>query len=79
MQKIASLTDRIAGIRYSGASFTLDLNLMDGQVHQVALYCLDWDGNNVRSETIEVLDAATDEALSAQPASEKLKQSAEGN
>jgi hypothetical protein len=27
----------------SGSSFTVDLNLSDGQSHQVGLYLLDWD------------------------------------
>ena len=28
---------------YSPTSFTIDINLTDGQVHRVALYALDWD------------------------------------
>jgi hypothetical protein len=37
---------------------TLDVNLVDGVIHQVALYCLDWDGGS-RAERIDVLDAVT--------------------
>ena len=56
--KGASLTDRIASTYYATAGFTIDLNLTDGQTHQVALYALDWDAAK-RSETISVRDAAT--------------------
>ena len=34
----------------------MDLNLTDGQAHQVALYLLDWDDNNGRSERIDVIE-----------------------
>src|SRR5262249_40280945 len=36
-------TDRIASTWYSGSSFTIDVNLVDGNLHRVALYALDWD------------------------------------
>jgi hypothetical protein len=45
-----------------GASFTIDVNLTDGKSHQVALYCLDWNGGD-RSQNIEILDAASGAAL----------------
>jgi hypothetical protein len=51
-------SDRIASTWYSGSSFDIDINLTDGQTHQIALYCLDWDALN-RSERIDVLDSAT--------------------
>jgi hypothetical protein len=51
-------SDRIAGTWYSWAPFSIDLNLTDGQAHQVALYFLDWD-STTRAETVEVLDAGT--------------------
>lgn len=64
LQKSASgSTDRIASTWYSGTEFTIDLNLTDGQTHQVALYCLDWDYNNVRAQRVDVLDAATNALL----------------
>jgi IPT/TIG domain len=44
----------------AGASFTIDVNLTDGQTHQVALYALDWDGYGPRSERIDVLDTNGD-------------------
>jgi len=61
LQKALSSTDRIASTWYAG-SFTLDVNLSDGNTHQVALYALDWDGNS-RAETIEILDAANSTVL----------------
>jgi hypothetical protein len=59
---------RIAGSWY-GSSFTVDVNLIDGQAHQVGLYLLDWDGNNARSERIDVLDAVTGALLDSRTVS----------
>src|SRR5262249_39616023 len=42
----------------AGSNFTIDVNLTDGQAHQVALYALDWDSYGPRQERIDVLDAA---------------------
>ncbi|MDQ3704589.1 MAG: Ig-like domain-containing protein, partial [Chloroflexota bacterium] len=53
LQKAAT-SDRIAATWYSDTGFTIDLNLTDGQTHQIALYCLDWD-NGGRAQTIEIL------------------------
>ena len=39
-------------------TFTFDVNLTDGQQHQVALYALDWD-NQGRAETVQIQDATT--------------------
>jgi hypothetical protein len=47
---------RIAGVWYSSTSFTVDLNITDGNTHQVAVYCLDWDQLG-RSETVAITDA----------------------
>jgi len=46
---------RIASAYYNTSSFTLDVNLVDNEPHQMALYFLDWDDN--RTETISILDA----------------------
>ncbi|MGH9772499.1 MAG: hypothetical protein ACRD4Q_12510, partial [Candidatus Acidiferrales bacterium] len=35
--------DRIAAAWYSSKTFSFDINLTDGQAHQVALYVVDWD------------------------------------
>ena len=50
-------------------TFTVDVNVTDGNPHQVALYCLDWDGNNGRSARIDVLDAATGVVLDSRSVS----------
>ena len=65
LQKASSQPDRVAATWYSFTDFTIDINLTDGQAHQVALYLLDWDGNNVRSETVEVLNASTGAVLNS--------------
>src|SRR5258708_25699549 len=39
----ASLTDRIAATWYADTSFNINVNFTDGQVHQLALYCVDWE------------------------------------
>jgi hypothetical protein len=64
----ASATDRMAATWYSSSSFTVDVNLTDGLIHQVALYLLDWD-NNERSERVDILDAGTGTLLNSQTAS----------
>lgn len=50
--------DRIAGTWFSATTFSFDVNVTDGNSHQVALYLLDWDGQG-RTETIQVLDATS--------------------
>jgi hypothetical protein len=67
-QKVSSTdaTNRIAACWYSGTSFDVDCNLMDGNTHQVALYGLDWDNYGPRAETVTVLDAGTNVALDSQ-------------
>jgi parallel beta-helix repeat protein len=45
-----------------GGSFTFDVNLTDGQVHDVALYAVDWD-NRGRQEQVQVIDPATGKVL----------------
>jgi hypothetical protein len=61
LQKAAA-PDRIASTWYSWTSFTVDLNLSDGQSHQVALYFLDWDSAS-RAQAVEVLDGGTGAVL----------------
>jgi hypothetical protein len=53
----ASSTDRVAATWYSSGVFTINLNFLDQSSHQVALYLLDWDAYNKRSQRVEVLDA----------------------
>jgi RHS repeat-associated protein len=61
--KAASTTDRLASCWYSSTNFTIDVNLTDGNAHRVAVYALDWNSNNVRTGTVEVLDAASNAVL----------------
>ncbi len=62
LQKAAG-PDRLAACWYSGASFTIDVSVMDGTTHAVALYALDWDAYGPRDETIEVLDVGSGAVL----------------
>jgi len=57
-----SAADRIAATWYSSSFFYVDLNITDQTVHQVAIYCLDWDSLG-RAQTVDVLDAATNAVL----------------
>jgi uncharacterized protein (TIGR03437 family) len=61
LQKM-NATDRIAARWDSGSFFTMDVNLTDGLTHRVALYAVDWDGNN-RQQRIDVVDWATNVLL----------------
>ena len=55
----ASATSRLAATWYANSSFTVDVNLTDGQLHKVAMYFLDWSGSTPRAETVTVVDADT--------------------
>jgi hypothetical protein len=65
----ATATDRIAATWFSSSSFTIDVNLTDGQIHQVALYCLDWGSTPTRGQSIAVLDAVSGTVLNSQSVS----------
>lgn len=61
--EMASGPGRIAAAWYKNHdSFYFDVNLTDGQTHQIAIYALDWDSTQ-RSETVQVLDATTNALL----------------
>src|ERR1019366_4615323 len=62
LQKFAA-ADRIASGWYSWSTMSIEVNLTDGNTHQVAVYCLDWDGGGARAERIDVLDAASNAVL----------------
>jgi hypothetical protein len=64
LQKAAA-SDRIASTWYSSTSFTIDVNLTDGNTHQVGVYCLDWD-NAGRAQRIDILDASSGTVLDTQ-------------
>ncbi len=58
----ASGKGRVAAAWYAGKTFSVDINFADQSVHQLAVYCLDWNKNN-RIETITVLNATTNAVL----------------
>jgi hypothetical protein len=58
----ASGSERIAATWYAATSFTVDVALTDGQTHEVALYCVDWDQGG-RGQRVEIVDAATNAVL----------------
>ena len=62
LQKPGMAGSRIAGAWYASNNFTADLNLIDGNSHQIAVYALDWD-SSARGETIKVLDASSGAVL----------------
>ena len=66
LQVSSGSSTRIASAYYSSTSFTINLNLTDGNMHQVALYLLDW-GSTTRAETISILDAASNAVLYTGP------------
>src|SRR5271157_5205864 len=53
----ASGSGRIAACWYSNPSFTVNVNLTDGQAHDLELYFLDWD-NKGRAEQIQISTAS---------------------
>ncbi|MGA2715072.1 MAG: Ig-like domain-containing protein [Bryobacteraceae bacterium] len=56
---------RTASTFYASPGFSVDLNFKDGNAHQLALYFLDWD-NSGRSETVTIVDPATQQTLNVQ-------------
>ncbi|HEU4765786.1 MAG TPA: Ig-like domain-containing protein, partial [Pyrinomonadaceae bacterium] len=62
-------TDRVAARWDSNSFFTMDLNFTDGQSHRVAIYCLDWDGNN-RQQRVDVVDWATNTLIESRSISQ---------
>jgi hypothetical protein len=61
-------TGRVAGRWASATDFFVDIDFTDQAVHQVAIYCLDWNETS-RAETISVLNAATGAVLNTQSVS----------
>jgi hypothetical protein len=56
--KIPNSSVGIASTWYNNPSFSNDVNITDGNTHQIALYALDWDSpGGARSETISIVDA----------------------
>ena len=61
-------TNRIAACWYSGASFTVDVDIASGTTYDLELYLLDYDKNG-RSEQIQFSNAATGAVLSTETVS----------
>jgi Glycoside hydrolase family 44/Bacterial Ig-like domain (group 3) len=59
---------RIAAAWYASSSFTVDVDLTDGQAHDIELYLLDYDSTS-RSEQIVFTNANTHAVLSTQTVS----------
>jgi O-glycosyl hydrolase len=58
----------VAATEYSGTSFSINLNLLDGKPHQVEAYLLDWD-NLGRAETVHVTDTDSGAVLDTESVS----------
>ena len=63
--QVPGSSNRVAAVWYSPTSFTVDVNLGDGQAHDLELYFVDWD-NRGRAETVQISDAASGAVLSTQ-------------
>jgi len=59
---------RVASAWDSSTSFTVAVNLADGQAHNLSLYAVDWDSAG-RSEQIQITDAATGVVLDTETVS----------
>lgn len=62
LRKFASAADRIASSWSRQAPLILDVNLTDGNSHEVSIYFLDWD-NLGRSQRVDITDADTGAVL----------------
>jgi hypothetical protein len=58
-------SSRTAATWWTTTSFTVDVDLTDGQVHDLELYFLDWDKQG-RTEQVQVSNASTGQVLSTQ-------------
>jgi hypothetical protein len=65
LQQAESTTNRIAACWYTTSSqtYTIDVNITDGNAHNLALYALDWDDFGPRAETIQIVDAVAGTVL----------------
>ncbi len=61
-------SNRVVAGWYATTSFTVNVDLSDGQTHDLELYFLDWSGAG-RVEQVQVADAATGAVLSTQSVS----------
>ena len=67
LETAASSSNRVAACWYSPTnqtSFTIDVNITDGNAHQIALYALDWDSyGGIRADNIQIVDPSTGTVL----------------
>lgn len=61
-----TVNQRIASAYYASQSFTADVNMTDGQLHQLALYFWDADASGVRRQKVELLNSETGVVLATQ-------------
>ena len=62
LQVSSGSSSRIASAYYSSGSFTINVNLTDGNTHRLALYLVDWD-STARTESISILNAVSGAVL----------------
>src|SRR5579862_5893482 len=67
-QTAAGSSNRLLGVWYSATSFSVDLNITDGNTHQVAFYLLDW-GSVGRADQITISDPSNGTVLDTRNAS----------
>ncbi len=60
--QVPGSSNRVAAVWYSATKFTVDVNLADGQTHNLELYFLDWT-NIGRAEQVQISDAGTGTVL----------------
>src|SRR5262249_13034615 len=65
LQTARGSTGRVAAAWYGSTTFSVDVDLTDGQEHDLALYFLDWDTTS-RAERVQISDATTGAVLSTQ-------------
>src|SRR5262249_53320254 len=64
----AGATDRLAACWYSSTSLSINVNIIDGQTHDLELYFLDWD-STTRSELVQISDATSGKLLDTESVS----------
>lgn len=65
LQTASGATTRIASAYYASSTFSININLTDGNTHQISLYLLDWTKLS-RVESVSILDANSNSVLSTQ-------------
>ncbi len=66
------LTNGVGGVAsawFSQTNLTMSVKVLDGNFHQIALYCQDWGGNE-RVQNIEAIDPATGVVLDSRRATQ---------